>query len=385
MGWSPHHASTMPLVLNLETGSVSPQFHIVFDDWFSTVSSSASFDEESIESNKWTKLLMSERLQVLFDETDDVQLDDEWLTEIERLERHQKATARVLGKMPEPVPLFDGLETPPTPAAPTAAALSPQPPPSPPTAAAPLVPPPLPPMEQQREPSSPLPPLPRQQPPTPTPPPPRRVLPDRPAKRHPKGFFKGMVVRLTALMAVTNDLIVAMAKSVVGSPAAYAAMSGFCAVTETFDSLDHVSFQALLASSKSKGKKGEDPNYPTVSQALSSPDADEWMAAMQSEVQTLVGMSTWTVVLRAEALAAGKKVIKSTWALRQKRAPDGSPTKKKARFCVRGDLQKRWEDSLESFSPVVQWSSVRLMLILSIVHGLETRQVNYVNAFAQAD
>jgi hypothetical protein len=39
----------------------------------------------------------------------------------------------------------------------------------------------------------------------------------------------------------------------------------------------------------------------------------------------------------------------------------------------------------ESFSPVVQWSSVRLILILSIVHGLETRQVDYVNAFAQAD
>ncbi len=42
-------------------------------------------------------------------------------------------------------------------------------------------------------------------------------------------------------------------------------------------------------------------------------------------------------------------------------------------------------DYFESFSPVVQWSSVRLMLILSIVHGLETRQVDYVNAFAQAD
>ena len=66
----------------------------------------------------------------------------------------------------------------------------------------------------------------------------------------------------------------------------------------------------------------------------------------------------------------------------QKRTPDGLPTKKKARFCVRGDLQN---DDVESYSPVVQWSSVRLMLILSIVHGLETRQVDYVNAFAQAD
>ena len=41
-------------------------------------------------------------------------------------------------------------------------------------------------------------------------------------------------------------------------------------------------------------------------------------------------------------------------------------------------------DYFESYSPVVQWSSVRLMLILSIVHGLETCQVDYVNAFAQA-
>ena len=63
----------------------------------------------------------------------------------------------------------------------------------------------------------------------------------------------------------------------------------------------------------------------------------------------------------------------------------GNPTKKKARFCVRGDLQVQNEDCFESHSPVVQWSSVRLMLILSIVHGLETRQVDYVNAFAQAD
>jgi len=39
LGWSPLHSSTVPLVLNLSTGHVSPQFHVVFDDWFSTVSS----------------------------------------------------------------------------------------------------------------------------------------------------------------------------------------------------------------------------------------------------------------------------------------------------------------------------------------------------------
>ena len=39
MGYSPHHSSQVPLVLNLTTGSISPQFHIVFDDEFSTVNS----------------------------------------------------------------------------------------------------------------------------------------------------------------------------------------------------------------------------------------------------------------------------------------------------------------------------------------------------------
>ena len=34
---SPHHASSVPLVLSTQTGLVSPQFHCVFDDDFDTV------------------------------------------------------------------------------------------------------------------------------------------------------------------------------------------------------------------------------------------------------------------------------------------------------------------------------------------------------------
>ena len=37
LGMSPNHASSVALVLNLATGHVSPQFHVVFDDEFSTV------------------------------------------------------------------------------------------------------------------------------------------------------------------------------------------------------------------------------------------------------------------------------------------------------------------------------------------------------------
>jgi hypothetical protein len=40
MGNSTKHASsTVPLVLNPETGAVTAQFHVMFDDWFATVTS----------------------------------------------------------------------------------------------------------------------------------------------------------------------------------------------------------------------------------------------------------------------------------------------------------------------------------------------------------
>ena len=44
VGFSPHHSSDIPLVLNLETGSISPQFHVVFDDNFTSVQSLANSD-----------------------------------------------------------------------------------------------------------------------------------------------------------------------------------------------------------------------------------------------------------------------------------------------------------------------------------------------------
>ena len=90
LGWSPKHASSVPLVLNLTTGKVSPQFHIVYDDWFSTVSSMNGGEEEPLDGDTWSNLLMNQRFQVLFDEQDPVELDDVWLSEIERIERHEK-------------------------------------------------------------------------------------------------------------------------------------------------------------------------------------------------------------------------------------------------------------------------------------------------------
>jgi hypothetical protein len=39
LGFSKSHASTVPTMLNPETGTITAQFHVVFDDWFSMVPS----------------------------------------------------------------------------------------------------------------------------------------------------------------------------------------------------------------------------------------------------------------------------------------------------------------------------------------------------------
>ena len=60
--------------------------------------------------------------------------------------------------------------------------------------------------------------------------------------------------------------------------------------------------------------------------------------------------------------------------------------KYKSRFCVRGDKQIDQVDFFANqlYSPVCNWSTIRLMLVLSIVLSLVTVQVDYTSAFVKA-
>ena len=76
MGVSAIHSSNVPLVLNLSTGHILPQFHVVFDDTFSTVLSIDINDEPPIH---WENFFHESRFETVFDEHDKVELADEWL------------------------------------------------------------------------------------------------------------------------------------------------------------------------------------------------------------------------------------------------------------------------------------------------------------------
>ena len=57
----------------------------------------------------------------------------------------------------------------------------------------------------------------------------------------------------------------------------------------------------------------------------------------------------------------------------------------KAQLCIHGGQQEEGIDFDDTFSPVVGWSTVRIMLILSIVMELKTKQVNFILAFVHAN
>jgi hypothetical protein len=127
--------------------------------------------------------------------------------------------------------------------------------------------------------------------------------------------------------------------------------------------------------------KANNEDNPNWNEAMNGPNSEGFWEAMATEINTLFNkMGAWDVVDREGWM----NVLPSTWAFKCKRFPDGLIKKLKARFCVRGDKQLEGIDYFETFAPVVSWTTVRLMLILSLILNLATRQVDYTAAFLHA-
>ena len=124
---------------------------------------------------------------------------------------------------------------------------------------------------------------------------------------------------------------------------------------------------------------------PRFHEAMSSQDREGFIEAMRAELDQLSSMNAFVCVPRNKAIQEGRRIIDSTWVFRRKRYPDGRVKKLTARLCVRGDQQQEGIDFFDTYSPVVSWSTIRLLLIMSIILDLETKQVDYTLAFVHAE
>jgi hypothetical protein len=94
----------------------------------------------------------------------------------------------------------------------------------------------------------------------------------------------------------------------------------------------------------------------------------------------LEGMDAWEIV--DQPLCA--KILDIIWAFKIKRFPDGLIKGLKGCVCARGDQQEEEVDFFETYSPVIQWTTICLMLILEVLLGLKSKQGDVTSAFLHA-
>ena len=88
-------------------------------------------------------------------------------------------------------------------------------------------------------------------------------------------------------------------------------------------------------------------------------------------------MGAWDVVYCKDDM----NIIRSTWDFKLKRYPGRLIKNFKDRFCARGYMQLKVIDLFETYAPVVQWTTVCLILILEILLQLKSNQGDITAAF----
>ena len=109
--------------------------------------------------------------------------------------------------------------------------------------------------------------------------------------------------------------------------------------------------------------------------------AAHWRKAIEEELDAHQQNNTWTIISRPNDC----KPIDTKWVFKLQTNKDGHGKRFKARLCARGFKQVYGIDYKETFSPVVRYDSIRVLLALAASNDLEMKQFDVKTAFLYGD
>lgn len=126
----------------------------------------------------------------------------------------------------------------------------------------------------------------------------------------------------------------------------------------------------------------EDIKVPeNVKDVKSSKMCEEWKTSMETEMTALKYNNTWELV----DLPEGKKPIGCKWVFTVKSDKNGCVKRLRARLVAKGYPQKYDIDYVKTFSPVIKYSSVRLLIALAAEHQMFLHQMDVSSAYLNGE
>ena len=131
-------------------------------------------------------------------------------------------------------------------------------------------------------------------------------------------------------------------------------------------------------------KATTDPDTMYLHEALKEKDKSKFLDAMEKEVKDQLQNGNFTI-MHIDDVPGDKTILPAVWQMKRKRDIRSREVKKyKARLNIDGSKMKKGVHYDQTYAPVASWNSIRVLLAMVAAKGWHTRQIDYVLAFPQA-
>jgi len=121
----------------------------------------------------------------------------------------------------------------------------------------------------------------------------------------------------------------------------------------------------------------------SINAALRGAYREEWVKAINSELDPLETHDTWTVVPTTDE-TRDLRTISSRMVLHQKLGEDGRVAQFKARLVAHSFRQRPGVDFIETYSPTISFPAIRMVLSKAAAEDKEIVQLDIVTAFLES-